>query len=125
MAISWFRVTAVPLSVRLPAPGSCVILTVTNASPMSASLKPKSLATRVRLASSPMVMVLSAALGASFTDVLTTVVVALLAVPPAPSSRAMVKVVVSVPPGALRLAAGWKTSWRMAACAADAVPEKP
>ncbi len=64
-------------------------------------------------------------LGVSLIEVETTVVVALLAVV-VPSFTVMVKVVVSVDPGATRFSAGSKTSWRIAAWAlAGSVAVRP
>ena len=78
---NWPALTATPESVRLPAPGSAVILTALSAFapaalPASAgSVKPKSAAVKVYAASSSVVTVLFVPTGASLTDVTFTVIV--------------------------------------------------
>ena len=73
----WPAVTATPDSVRLPAPGSVVIVTALSAlAGLSfGSVKPKSAAVKVYCVSSSVVTVLLVPAGASLTAVTLTVIV--------------------------------------------------
>ena len=73
----WFSVTSVPSNFNVPSLGSVEMITALNALPSATSLNPKSVASSVRLPSSSIVIVLSAPLGASFTDVTLMVTVSL------------------------------------------------
>jgi hypothetical protein len=71
MLTDWPAVMPPPESVRLPAPGSVVIVTAMNAfaGVSDASLNPKSAAVNVCAMSSSVVTVRSVPVGASFTEV--------------------------------------------------------
>ena len=86
-------VTAMPLSVRLPAPGSVVILTAASAlAGLSfGSLKPKSAAVKTFAVSSSVVTVLSVPAGASLTAV-TLMVKVSVSLAPKVSDVTMVRV---------------------------------
>ena len=73
--MNWPAVTATPLLVSVPAPGSVVILTAASVLP-SMSLKPKSAAVSTRAVSSSAVIVLLVPDGASLTGVTVIVVCA-------------------------------------------------
>ena len=78
--IDWLSVTSTPLSLRVPATGSEVMMMALRvlAGESDASAKPKSAAAKVLLPSSSTVIVLLAAVGASLTGV--TLMVMVLAV---------------------------------------------
>jgi hypothetical protein len=72
--------TALPLSVSVPAAGNESMRTLASVCPASASLKPKSAAAKLRVVSSASVMVASAPAGGLLLPTL-TVTVAVLAAP--------------------------------------------
>ena len=74
LVTTWFSITSAPSSSRSPALSRAVILTLASASP-SMSEKPKSGTENLYVVPSAVVTMLSAAAGASFTAVTSTVMV--------------------------------------------------
>src|SRR3954454_6446865 len=94
---TWFAVTAAPLSLKVPAAGSAVILTDASVSPASTSAKLNCAVVNVNAVSSFVVTVFGLAVGASSTAVTFTVIVVSLVENSVPSDTRNVQLVYGDP----------------------------
>src|SRR5947199_17527 len=95
--ITWFAVTATPLSFSVPAVASAVIFTDASVSPASTSAKLNCAVVNVNAVSSAVVTVFALAVGASSTGVTFTVIVVSLVLNSVPSDTRNVNVPYGAP----------------------------